>query len=509
EMVDKEIQLCCDKILSCLVENCLKLCSTMKTFQHLDQLMLAFGEDLRLTCKHQYASHVVETVLKCLPTVFQVTNQSGIDNNDDSVAKTGSNWVIKLSKFVINNAEEFMTDRYASHVVRCVIEILGGHFVQHKIRKQQKNSKNEKDLHHTTTIDSHLLPEEFKELLVTFTLRIFDLSSNFQQWCCDDVVSPVLQTLILVLREGDVKILKKFIKSIMKSTKTNLDDSKSSMLLMDEKGSYLLETIFTASDLKLKNRLWKKYLEHNIVQLCVHPVSNFVIQRFISSIEDKEMFIAVFEKVSPNFEEIINSGKTGILTAFSDSCLRLSACQGSFVTELMKALNCDDSEDSQKSFVKCLCTFSKYNDNFIVEKVSLHGSVIVQHLLRFNKPIKIIRNIVDMAAEELVRIACDGCGSHIFDAFMKSTTVGEKSRNKLIEHLKGNYLQLACDKHGSRSIDCIWSVSSMKYKSAIAEELIVNEDTLNNNLYGKFIVRNFALFHFKRRRKQWMEIQCT
>ena len=41
-----------------------------------------------------------------------------------------------------------------------------------------------------------------------------------------------------------------------------------------------------------------------------------------------------------------------------------------------------------------------------------------------------------MRPVELKTLSCDQCGSHVIDAFMKSATVGEKSREKIYVKLK-------------------------------------------------------------------------
>lgn len=62
---------------------------------------------------------------------------------------------------------------------------------------------------------------------------------------------------------------------------------------------------------------------------------------------------------------------------------------------------------------------------------------------------------------------------------------------------------MACSKHGSRSMDAIWSKSSLKTKEIVASELAQKEPLLNSNQFGKFIAQNCALSSFKRARDEW------
>lgn len=63
------------------------------------------------------------------------------DGRHGDIADKAEAWVVKLSKFVINNTTEFMTDRYASHVIRTLLELLGGKNVQKDLPKRKSANK--------------------------------------------------------------------------------------------------------------------------------------------------------------------------------------------------------------------------------------------------------------------------------------------------------------------------------------------------------------------------------
>ena len=68
--------------------------------------------------------------------------------------------------------------------------------------------------------------------------------------------------------------------------------------------------------------------------------------------------------------------------------------------------------------------------------VNFHGSILLQHLVRFGNPKLVVTSLLEMRPIELKTLSCDQCGSHVIDAFMKSATVGEKSREKIYVKLK-------------------------------------------------------------------------
>ena len=84
-----------------------------------------------------------------------------------------------------------------------------------------------------------------------------------------------------------------------------------------------------------------------------------------------------------------------------------------------------------------------------------------------------------------------------------SATVGEKSRDSLIKSLQGQLTGMACSKHGSRSLDALWSRASPRGKELLAQELSTNESLLMANQFGKYVAQNLALSTFKRSKEDW------
>lgn len=69
--------------------------------------------------------------------------------------------------------------------------------------------------------------------------------------------------------------------------------------------------------------------------------------------------------------------------------------------------------------------------------VNLHGSLIVQELLHFKKPIKVVSSLLKaFGPKALGELLSDVRGNHITEAFVSSETIGEKSRDGLVKGLK-------------------------------------------------------------------------
>ena len=68
---------------------------------------------------------------------------------------------------------------------------------------------------------------------------------------------------------------------------------------------------------------------------------------------------------------------------------------------------------------------------------------------------------------------------------------------------------LCKDKHGSRVVDVLWRQSEVQRKQELAEQLIAHEDELFANYYGKIILRNCNISHYKKKRAAWQDVESA
>ena len=101
----------------------------------------------------------------------------------------------------------------------------------------------------------------------------------------------------------------------------------------------------------------------------------------------------------------------------------------------MKALACHENEEKQNKLFMNLTRLNS-SDGASEVFVNLQGSLMIQEILCFNKPIKLVNSMLATDAGKLAKVLSDPKGCHITDAFMKSTTIGEKSRESLIRTLQ-------------------------------------------------------------------------
>ncbi|KAF2361311.1 Armadillo-type fold [Trinorchestia longiramus] len=113
----------------------------------------------------------------------------------------------------------------------------------------------------------------------------------------------------------------------------------------------------------------------------------------------------------------------------------------------MSVLECCSAEE-ELYIAPCLlylCPYPRYAQAQLETKtqkgpltVTLHGSLILQELLQFFKPIKLVRSLLQIDTPELLRLMQDPKGSHVIDAFCSSEHIGPKSWGALVSKIQAS-----------------------------------------------------------------------
>ena len=104
---EEEEKLCCNQLVSRVFKKLLPLApSDVKT-----RIMTKLGSDLRLYVTNPFASHILETLLT-LASFKQKSEQE----SPQEFSEFRREWVLKVSKYCINNLAEFAQDSYARFI---------------------------------------------------------------------------------------------------------------------------------------------------------------------------------------------------------------------------------------------------------------------------------------------------------------------------------------------------------------------------------------------------------
>lgn len=509
QMVGQEIEYSKNQTGSRVIDSLMDYAS----FEVIKRFSDAFTPSLRLLCCDRFASHVLEKIIRVCADrgnrneddseELKVKKEEAVDIASDQVDEYNQ-IALKLCKFTINNFEEFVYLDYANHVLRTAIECLGGLF----------NKIDDKNNNNGMYQPRRIVNQDYIDLLKISGSRLINWP-QFREFGKDNLTSGLLQALLCSVQDVDSKLNSKIIEKITSDCFTaNTDDSLSD--IFDKEYSLrLLETCLMVATPKRFKKLYTKYFQGNLKKLSLEKNTNYCVQKLLNYCVTKEEFEKIFDEISEFVLEIINKGFMGVLSSLANACLRLQSKQGPFVNAIGKSLGCDEPAERQKQIVPLISRLITYDQSTAAKKddryknisLNLHGSLIIQAILQFNKPIKIVNSLLEMNGDELADLFSDPKGSRILDVFMDSKFIGEKSREKLTKSMKNHWSQLALGIHGSRSLDKFWEYSKQNQRFIIMDELSNAGQELKASKTGRIIYNKLNVSLYSRDKKLWAEAQ--
>ncbi|CAO1300601.1 unnamed protein product [Diamesa tonsa] len=488
------------------------------------------ASDFRILCNDKFASFVLEKCVK-VATLRALSIKEEEDPSDDDEAADEpeakrkkivkvstdveynlkvavkhshkvycSTFLEKVSKFLLNNLEDYLYQNFAGHIIRSCLLCLSG-----TVAKTTANPKAPEyvDL---KALGDRVFPESWSEIVSDYASRLMSWP-QFSELPYTEPTSVVLQTLIKSLKniEGLKSTRKELINAVLKNSFDDelAEGEEYAKIFQYNSSCHLLEVIIMSCSEKQTKKIYKKFFKDNLVKMSESGSLNFAVQKLIDSITDKELFEEVFTALSDDYANILKVGHTGVIFSLCKACERLGVKQGQFIQNMLKALECTGDKAG-----KCILPIIKLVPLEVSEKedklrVNLHGSLILQNIFQFNKPIKIIQSLLEMKPHDVAEIFCDIKGSRIADAFLESKFVGEKSREKLFKHLDGLYMQFATSKSGSHVMEKMYALSSDTQREAIVCELSSKMAILNGSMFGRIINRKLCVEMYLRNRTQW------
>ncbi|XP_076766344.1 nucleolar protein 9 [Xylocopa sonorina] len=508
ETVGRELEYARNQVGSRILDSLLRY-ANLETIQ---RLVDAFVPSLRPLSSDRFASHVLEKILlTCADRGNKRNKTSGSDSGPiiDAVVQVGESDVdrynaiaLKLSKYFINNLEEFVFDSYANHLLRTVVECLGG------LIDRDESSDKRKTL--SSFSERRPVVRDYKELLSNTCNRLYKWP-RFLEFGQDELTSGLLQSVLYSVKDTFPEVAAAYVNKIMNECFRPGTDRQPSNIFATECSIRLLEACLAVADPKSFYKIYEAYFMGNLKRLSLTRNTNYSVQRLLDHCTVREDFEKVFEELSSCFSEILGSGHTGVLVSLANACSRLEVKQGAYVTELLRALCCEASEKQHRA-VACIASLKTLEElentregNNSSSSISLHGSLIVQSLLNYKKPIKVVNSLLDTDGEELARMFEDPKGSRIADAFIDSKYIGEKSREKLFKKLKGYWSRLARGTHGSRTLEKVWQWAHTNQRTSIMEELAAVGESLRSTKSGQIISSKLNVPLFARNKNDWME----
>ncbi|KFB47558.1 hypothetical protein ZHAS_00015522 [Anopheles sinensis] len=561
QLEGKEIRIASNQLGSRVFENLLPFTDEEKYAK----LMDTFAENFRAVCCDKFASHVLQRMLyvALLRAVAplqkeaddaegQSTEQQegakkprqskdgeGVDRTGQSIwkfqeytmqepysdehRKLCGKFVQRLAMFLINNLEEFVWDNTANYIVRqCILNLSGICEMKMVETRGPKGSPVA-----TGEAKRLIVPEAWQKLLTEINIRLMAWP-QFADLPYNELASVILQTLLRAISTLDDRFLMSQLCSKLHNeaflTENNCakkeedeageygeeqshaeedDESKLPKVFQQEASVRLLEScISVAPSSFFKESLFEGLFRGRLRDLALSRMHNFSVQKMIDHADDKDLIEIVLGELENSMEDILRVGHTGVVLALAKACARLVCQQGKFVKLLLDALHSGEvASDKMINAVLYLLPADVKVEN--TPTINLHGSLILQAVLEFNKPIKFVNALLELPNERLADILSDPRGSFVANAYTGSRFVGEKSREKMVRHLEGQYSRLMLTPHGSHVVEIMYNAGNPAQRENIVRELADSWAQLSGKPWGMAINKRLLVDTYKRDPARW------
>lgn len=291
---DGAVKAFCDKVASRVMEKVFQRCPT--TADNVLMLMEEIQANLPEMCSSSSGSHAVEAFLH---QAAQHCKQGS-----DSASQAVEESVLTVCSSVLEDFGEYLTDFWANHVVRCLLQVLSGIRVADGIVRSRMcaayRSKNAMSvqigkkfpLHHQQqhVLDRRDVPERFVVCLNRFGKKLCK-QKPLEDLLCNENVSPVYEVALVVLAEKSQERGQKLVKKILKCAKSPSKGPEEKeeevlealpSLFCDTIGSRVIEVMVEVLSPELLQMVYHQSFRHRVMQMALHPVANYVLQCFFA-----------------------------------------------------------------------------------------------------------------------------------------------------------------------------------------------------------------------------------
>ncbi|XP_037965736.2 nucleolar protein 9 [Plutella xylostella] len=544
----------------------IELLLPLSSAEDLERYMEVLAPELRRLCADNFTSHVVETLLRVSceratehlqetevkeepeqepPKKKKKKDKKSKSKYTEEHIKNCYDFTLKVCKYALNNLEDFVWDTYANHILRSALKCLSGITLlpgeKPKVNMFIITKTPNKGIAPHEKLQYKIVPQEFKDLVVEFANRLSSWP-QFNDLPYKNVTSALLQVLLFAVKNTDKALTKNIVQKLLNESfapdnwnnAEGNDDKKEEKVDLDAEGEdgasvplqktelppvfscepsvRCLEAAIFVAKKKTYTQIYAKCFINRLAQLAAMPLLNYTVQRLFDNCQVKEELEPMFEELSDRYPALLASGNSGVLVAMAKACHRLQTKQAHFLNNLEAALCCS-SPEHQKYFPVLLLRLLPLPrvrvDQLDTEYfIHVHGSVILQTVLDFQRPAKAVTGLLELTPDQLMVIFCDAKGCHVADAFFKGRFVGVKARDKMVWKLKGYYQKLALSQYGSRAFEQVFASCTVEQRVKIMTEMADKSNLLNASMYGRLLADKLQLKLFQSNEENWKAAVC-
>ncbi|XP_038070133.1 nucleolar protein 9-like isoform X1 [Patiria miniata] len=513
QMEGEQVQLCRNQTVSRILEELLCLARP----SHLRRFLSGILGEFEVVVRDRFAGHVVQKAL--------LQTAKSLDDGEEGAELQEK--VLSMADLLLADLNAVMMDTYGNHILRTMLQVLGGVRVPDQVaRSRLSREQQDKETSKETKQLLKKVPEKMQLSLKKITNTLLS-AENFNEYLLHRTSGPVLEVLLLVLQQSHPALCHRVGQAILKKSKVMSKnpaqpDKRVPVVFTDSVGSHLFEVVIEVVSSEAFSEVYSQCFGNYLLEMALHPVANFVLQKLIKRSAREEEFSEMFDKLSANLEAILGVNHMGVVLRLAESCVHHPTKQRAFLQGLLSAFHCWEPRERQSSCVLLIAGMVTHEVFFPGSKedeeqdtklkpglteVNLHGSLLLQQLLKFHHCGPVIAGFMALRDDDLTTVACSPSGSYLLEAFVTSSVVSEKKKDRFVAQLTTNCFKIACHKTGSRSIEAIFKAASLKTKTALVQVLSEKDKQLQSDHFGKFVYRNCAVGLYKLRPQDWEELQ--
>lgn len=272
---NQELDCACNQVGCRVIETLLPYASDSV----LERFMQKFSDELRPLINDRFASFVLQSLVS-------VSSKKSLDLNIAAERQVFyQKFVVKISKFLLNNLEDYVWDNIGNRVIRVCLSNL----LQIPLENQSKPTKPSAE---TKAEKPENLPEEYTEIVKEFAQRLI-LWPQFNEMCCSELTSGLFQVLLKALKATDHKLLKKYLEKLLNESLSKSDNSQDSKILpqgfMSVSLIMLLETALQVAGKKMFILYVEKLFIGRVLQLACMKSTTFAVQKVLMYCNNKEL----------------------------------------------------------------------------------------------------------------------------------------------------------------------------------------------------------------------------
>lgn len=341
-----------------------------------------------------------------------------------------------------------------------------------------------------------------------------------QQLAIHPVANPVLQLLVALNGPTANALISLLLGE--ENTETSSFSSRSSndrqvtsfftIMIKDRVGSHLVEKILSVASDEDLEKLFTRYFESRMMDLCLDPVANFVVAALVTRCAGKSSpstnsgtstYLGhIVKELRPHLARLLFNNRGGLVEKLVAACgcsftASTTAADDNVRNELVDALwvalevtpaqmaeyaaSIDQQDATSPAttlppppppVISCLVTNreSKYilaSPPNYSRSISMHGCLIAQHLLThysYSHIEPLITSLRALSPDTLVTFLTHPALSRVIEAVYTASSVPFESKWAITTAVAGKFCLLAKDKYGCHFVDKCWAVADVKLK---------------------------------------------